>query len=422
MGMAEPSFASTACADDLPDDVLLERFTSQREEAAFAVLVRRHGPLVLGVCRRVLQHEQDAEDAFQAVFCVLARRAASICNRGAIGAWLHAVAYRLARKVRAERGRRPVPMPNLPEIPATEESPAWAWRELQPILDEEVNRLPEKYRQVFVLCYLDGRTNEQAAGLLGCPLGTVLSRLARARERLRGRLKRRGLALSGAALVAVLGSEAAGAVVPAGLTQAALHSAVAFTGIGATAGALSSSVSTLSEEFLRGWARARLIRLRLIRLSTGLLAVVVVGVTLLLLLHRPAAAPARLPQTDQQQLQGTWGVTQVETGGVVLPAQGFRIIFAGDQFTLTNPQFRLTMSFQLDPTRTPREITLRSGPVISGVGIYQLEDNSLKICLNMAATDRPSTFSTQGGTNAFLYTLEREAVAPTDPAGPARGP
>jgi RNA polymerase sigma factor (sigma-70 family) len=181
--MVEPIAVSTTPADDLTDAVLLERYTSRREDAAFAVLVRRYSPLVLSVCPRVLQHDQDAEDAFQAVFCVLARKAASIRQGAAIGAWLHAVVYRIAHKARASRRRRPVLTSNLADIPAAEDSPEWAWKELRPILDAEVNRLPTKCRQAFVLCYLEGLTNEQAAAQLGCPQGTVMSRLAQARER-----------------------------------------------------------------------------------------------------------------------------------------------------------------------------------------------------------------------------------------------
>jgi RNA polymerase sigma factor (sigma-70 family) len=406
MGMAQPMWANTAGADELTDEVLLERFASQREEAAFAVLVRRYGGLVLAVCRRVLQHEQDAEDAFQAVFCVLARRAGSIRKRGAVGAWLHSVAYRLARKARAERGRRPVPVTNLGDIPAAENSPAWVWRELRPLLDEEVNRLPEKYRQAFILCYLEGRTNEQAAHLLGCPLGTVLSRLARARARLRTRLTRRGLALSAGALVAVLGSEAAGSVVPAQLIPAALRAATAFTGGTTSAGALSSSVSALAEGFLRVRLRARLLRL-----AVGLLAVMLVGVVALRLL-RPAAAPAPPAGPDQQLLQGTWRASQVEAGGIVMPPAGLRFVFAGDPCTLTSDLFRITGTFQIDMTRTPREITLRSEDGRTLAGIYQLEGDSLKVCINMDGPERPATFSGQAGATIFLFQLVREPAAP----------
>jgi RNA polymerase sigma factor (sigma-70 family) len=167
--MAEPRAVSATGAEDLTDADLLERFTSGRDEAAFAALVRRYGGLVNGVCRRVLYHEQDAEDAVQAVFCVLARRAGAIRERGALGAWLHAVAYRIARKAQARRGRRPV-VTNLADIPA-KDSPDWTWQEVRPILDEEVSRLPEKYRQAFVLCCLECRTNQQAAAQLGCPPG-----------------------------------------------------------------------------------------------------------------------------------------------------------------------------------------------------------------------------------------------------------
>src|SRR5712692_1766406 len=123
MAKAGANSGEAATGDEPADDVLLERFTTRREEAAFAALVQRHGPLVLGVCRRVLQHEQDAEDAFQAVFCVLARKAGSIRKRAAVGAWLHGVAYRIARKARAGKGRQRVSETDLRDIPAAEGAP-----------------------------------------------------------------------------------------------------------------------------------------------------------------------------------------------------------------------------------------------------------------------------------------------------------
>src|SRR5438105_9660389 len=180
--MADTS-AVSAGADELSDQVFLERFTSRREEEAFAALVRRHGPMVLGVCRRVLQHEQDAEDAFQAVFCVLAHKAGTIRRRTAMGGWLYAVASRIARKAKTLQMRRRMHASALPDVPAPDNPPDWEWRDLWSILDEEINRLPERYRQPFVLCHLEGKTTQEAAAELRCPPGTVSSRLTRARER-----------------------------------------------------------------------------------------------------------------------------------------------------------------------------------------------------------------------------------------------
>src|SRR5262245_36773723 len=171
------------------DSQLLDRFLSQRDEAAFELLVWRHGPMVLGVCRRVLQDAHDAEDAFQATFLTLARKGGSIGRRESLAGWLYTVAQRIALRARARQPRprsreRPLPA-SVVEESACDPSELLAWRELRPLLDAEVARLPEKYRDAFILCYIEGKTNEEAAEQLGCPKGTVLSRLSRARERLR---------------------------------------------------------------------------------------------------------------------------------------------------------------------------------------------------------------------------------------------
>jgi RND family efflux transporter MFP subunit len=182
----------------VPDAQLLERFAGCGDEAAFELLVRRHSRLVLGVCRRALHDEHAAEDAFQATFLALARKAANISRREAVAGWLYKVAWRAALAVRADRARhaaRERPITAAMDVPerAAEVSPAER-RELRAVLDEEVGRLPEKLRAPVVLCYLEGKTVAEAAGELGCPHGTVASRLARARQRLRRRLGQRGLA------------------------------------------------------------------------------------------------------------------------------------------------------------------------------------------------------------------------------------
>jgi RNA polymerase sigma factor (sigma-70 family) len=203
------------CAGDTPDAELLDRFLAQRDASAFETLVWRHGPKVLGLCRRVLHHEQDAEDAFQAVFLVLVRKARSIGKRQAVGPWLYRVAFRIALRAKMRADRRAVCGAPLQDVAAAEQTPELVWRDLRLVLDEEVNRLPAKYRDAFVLCYLDGKTNEEAARELGCPRGTILSRLAWARERLRARLSRRGLALSAGLLATHLTAHASEAIAPA---------------------------------------------------------------------------------------------------------------------------------------------------------------------------------------------------------------
>jgi len=167
---------------DRSDRELLHGFVALRDEAAFAALVRRHGPLVLSVCRHVLRHDQDAEDAFQATFLVLARKAASIHKLEAVGGWLFGVAHRTAMNVRnrtaRQRERDQRAEPRSPADPIADAS----LQELQALLDAEVARLPEKLRLPFVACCLEGRTKAEAASDLGWKEGTVSSRLALARD------------------------------------------------------------------------------------------------------------------------------------------------------------------------------------------------------------------------------------------------
>jgi RNA polymerase sigma factor (sigma-70 family) len=210
------------------DAALLERFVAGHDEAAFEVLVQRHGPMVLGACRRILADGHDAEDAFQATFLILARRAGTIRNPGAVGAWLHAVARQVAGRARKARGQR-----NRAQVLTgrglgqAAEADGGAgdveWRELRPVLDEELGRLPEKYRAPVVLCYLEDRSNTEAAEQLGWPVGTVKGRLARARALLQTRLARRGVALGGGLLVTAGATQAA---VPTALAAATVQQAV----------------------------------------------------------------------------------------------------------------------------------------------------------------------------------------------------
>jgi RNA polymerase sigma factor (sigma-70 family) len=280
------------------DRQLLECFAAGDGEAAFAELVRRHGPLVLGVCRRVLHHLQDAEDAFQATFLVLARKAGAVRWEPSVARWLYEVAYRVARKAqlsaarRSARERHPIDM--VPSEPAAEAVRS----ELRLLLDEEVNRLPRKYRSPVVLCYLEGKTNQEAAHELGWTKGTVSGRLARARDLLRARLTRRGLALSAAALAPALAEGGAAPAVPAALAAATVRAAA-----GAAVG-VSPPAAALAADVLRDLARTRLQFLAL-----ALLAVVVAAAGALAVGervrdrqtdHRPPRAERRNPGRQPQ--------------------------------------------------------------------------------------------------------------------------
>jgi RNA polymerase sigma factor (sigma-70 family) len=241
----------TEVSADLTDAQLVERFVAKKDEAAFAALVERHGPLVLGVCKQVLRDEHTAEDVFQATFLVLARKAGSIRTGQALGSWLYRVAVNLARTARTAAVRRQAHERQVPDMARSDPLSEVALRELQPMLHEEVSRLPEKYRLPVLLCYLEGRTHEQTAATLGWPVGTVRSRLSRARDLLRRRLERRGVTAAAAALGVLLGQQVTAAV-PAALGALAVRVALPFAaGQALPAGVVSTSALTLAEGALR---------------------------------------------------------------------------------------------------------------------------------------------------------------------------
>jgi RNA polymerase sigma factor (sigma-70 family) len=213
-------------AGEKTDRQLLRSFAEDRDEAAFAELVRRHAAMVLAVCRRVLRDGPDADDAFQATFLVLARKAAAGGWHDSVGSWLHEVAYRSAMKARVDAARRRVHESRVPDMPSIEPHVDASHQELRAVLDEELRRLPEKYRAPLVLCYLEGKTNDEAAQQLGWTKGTVSGRLARARDLLRGRLSRRNFALSAGLFAAALSQEAAPAAVPAALLDSTIKAAL----------------------------------------------------------------------------------------------------------------------------------------------------------------------------------------------------
>jgi RNA polymerase sigma factor (sigma-70 family) len=255
---------------DIPTDAhLLRRFSSDRDEAAFATLVERHGPLVLSVCRRVLGTVQDAEDAFQATFLVLARKASGIRDPGLLGNWLYGVASRIARKARVGVSKRQMHEKQVRFLPSLE-APAVEANDLGPVLDEELSRLPEKYRAALVLCYLQGKTNEEAAQLLQWPTGTVKGRLARARDLLRSRLVRRGLQVSALLLATSLTSaRAKAAQVPGQLAETTARAGIGFAGEGTQAAAPSPAAVRLALAVLRSRRSAKFLALVLALLFVG---------------------------------------------------------------------------------------------------------------------------------------------------------
>jgi RNA polymerase sigma factor (sigma-70 family) len=374
------------------DRQLLERFVAQADEEAFAQLVHRHGPMVLGVCRHILRREDDAEDVFQATFLVLSRKAGSIRAAEALPNWLYGVARRLATRSKfaiVRRQAREVAFVE-PKAPA----PDPAFEDLAPVLHEEIGRLPDKYRMPFVLCYLDGKTNEEAARELGCPSGTVFSRLSRARERLRDRLRRRGLVLTPALLLATLATltQQASGVVPQRLSNATVRRAMRF-GTRRAATDIPEETRELAEWGVSSLPRPGLI----VAMAAGVLLALLFfgGIGLFLWLHgnggeRPMA----------ERLQGGWDMKAMFIEGNPAPPQFLqaKLTFKGDQMTLSAGGGK----FQIDESQRPVRIDWVLPMGISR-GILDLQDNTLKIAVSTQGGAIPDDFTPQPGRSIMIF-------------------
>lgn len=259
---------------DVSDRDLLARFVASRDEDAFAEIVRRHGPMVLAVCRRVTGRPHDAEDAFQAAFLVLARRAGHISRPELLANYLYGIAYRTALEARAARRRveeHVVPAAPEPAAPPPPDDVT----DLRRVIDEELARLPDKYRAAVVLCDLEGLPRAVAAAQMGIPEGTLSSRLAHARKVLAERLSRRGVTASATAIAAAFGREALGTAVPHTLTNTTVSAAVRFAPGGTAPPAVSPAVSSLTEGVLKTMLATRLRQ----TFAVGLLVCGLVGVS-----------------------------------------------------------------------------------------------------------------------------------------------
>lgn len=418
------------------DGQLLASFIDQKDEAAFEALVRRHGPMVFGVCRRVTRNHHDAEEAFQATFLVLARKASSVKPREKVANWLHGVALRTAMKARAMTAKRRGREKQVTETPEPEAAQQDQGRDLRPLLDQELNGLPENYRLPILLCDLEGKTIREATRQLGWPQGTLAGRLVRGRRLLAKRLASRGVALSAGPLAAVVWQDAAFAAVPTSLmSSTAKAAAIVAAGRATVAGVISTEVAVLTEGVLKAVLLNKLKTAAAGLLSVGLLLGAASAVYRTQAAEPPPAEPPRgTPRAKAlAQLDGKWTLVAEERNGRATPAkevEGRRmaLLISGDALVVRAPgaeqdRFRI----EIDPSDSPRAVDLyvrgyervgvREGKVVremvdeellSRRGIYSLEDDTLKICLVEAVQSRPTAFRTAGRKNCTLWVLKRD--------------
>jgi RNA polymerase sigma factor (sigma-70 family) len=382
------------------DRELVRAFAATRDEAAFAEIVRRHGPMVLSVCRRVLADAPEADDAFQAVFLVLARRAGSLGRPERLGGWLHRVAVRCARRARAAaEGRRAKehPMSDVAAPAAADQ----LWADARPVLDEEIGQLPEKLRAALVLCELEGLGRAEAAERLGVPEGTLSSRLARAKEALRSRLVRRGLAPTLVGVGVILAQSRAAAAVPSALFDTAVGLAASVPAAGV--GVVSATAAGLAQKELTAMFVKKL--LLSVAVVVGLLGAAGLG----WYGWSAARADETAAKTDLETVQGKWKITEAVISGRPLPLER-AVAILGDTVHFRRNRVMLggEMSFTLDPSKSPKWIDLSSANGKGSVGVYELNGDKLTLhYADTGSTARPTALEFQKGVNTTRLVLER---------------
>jgi RNA polymerase sigma-70 factor (ECF subfamily) len=387
--------------------------------------------MVWSICRRHLFNHQDAEDAFQATFVVLARRAPHISRRELLANWLFGVAHRVARRARAVASRRSSRESQCLEMAQWVAAAPQIDPNVKRVVHEEIHHLPAKYRAPVLLCYLENRTHEEAARELRCPLGTVKGRLSRALERLRTRLVRRGLTLSVGTVAAALSLSAAEAAVPATLAATTAQLGVCLvSGVSAGGAGLPPQIAALA----KGIGSPLLGPLSW--LVSGLLALVLVGGAIVWFAghadssvtsdgDRPSAPrPVGLakaerpkaPQGDNALLQGTWVPVSVLVDGKEIPQDGhdLRFVFAGDRVTTRLAGMNSAeYSFTLDSGRRPKtiDLTVLTMPLKDKVFrcAYELDGDTLKICFPGEDGQRPPEIASRPNTGVVLITLQRKS-------------
>jgi RNA polymerase sigma-70 factor (ECF subfamily) len=445
-------------AAGLSDRQLLDIFVERRDEAAFEAIVRRHGPMVMGVCRRILRNRQDAEDAFQAAFLVLVRKAAVLASRELLAGWLYGVAYNTALKAKAtaaRRRRKERQATAMLEADADTSQPDGDWL---PILDRELNGLPDRYRLPIVLCELQGKPHKEAAHELGCPVGTLSGRLSRGRTLLAKRLARYGLALTAGSLSAALAQQEVAASVPPAVVSATVKAA--------TAGAIPAEIAALTEGVVKAMLLAKI---KMATLILGTMAVLIAAALTCTALaggqgqdkggvavkgddkpDKKDATKDENPKADGdkelESLQGTWNVDTMGWGDDSLPKEqmkGYKFVFAGNKLTwdaaishvkgregirATYLSFQEPGDFKIDPSKLPKEIDitlhLTSGRDVTVRGIYEIKGDALKVgyyTRQVGIRTRPTEFSSKDDPSMGLITLTRAQDKPDKPKEPVKG-
>lgn len=432
----------------LTDGQLLDAHVRSREDTAFAALVHRHGPMVWGVCRRVLGNEGDAEDAFQATFLVLIRKAASVVPREQIANWLYGVARQTAVKARAMAVKRKTREKQVQDMPEPAVAEQGSLEEMLTLLDRELSRLPDKYRTAIVLCDLEGKSYKETARQLACPEGTLAARLTRGRAMLAKRLARQGQVVTGGALGTVL-SQSASAGVPASVVSSTIQAASLFAaGTAAATETISVKVAALTEGVLKTMllTKLKIVTAVLIVAST---AAFTCGV--LAMRQQPLspgdvkanfqAKPAEPPKEDKNKLQGkrrqfakdtkddakllegNWKVVAIEDEGRKAPSEvlkGMRWSFKNSEVEMADPKRSDKASVKIDWSKKPKHIdlvALEGEDSLKGKmtqGIFTLEKDRLIICVRepkAAEKGRPKEFNTEAGSGLGMITLER--IPPT---------